>query len=153
MRIKLLNQQWRHSIQVPRLIKLAAWLGTRIELDGPLWREVVLVLVDNEGIAKTHREYFGKHFPTDVISFRYDPVPGEGEGFSGDLVVNVQRAVEEGFTRGDIDFELSFYIAHGFDHLSGSEDDTPANRQRMLTREKRWLSEAAGKGLLDRLIG
>ncbi len=98
-------------------------------------------------------EYFGKNRPTDVISFRYEPVPGENEGWSGDLIVNVDRAVQEGTTRGKIDYELALYIAHGFDHLSGAEDDTDEKRKKMRATETAWLRAASKEGLLEGLFG
>ena len=62
-----------------QLKRLTEWLGNKLEsATAPdRWSEVCIVLVDNEGITQTNREYFGKNRPTDVISFRYDPVPGE----------------------------------------------------------------------------
>ena len=100
------------------------------------------MLVDDAGITQTNREYFAKNRPTDVISFRYDPVPGEGDVFSGDLIVNVDRAVQVGPDHQGIDYELALYIAHGFDHLSGAEDDTDAKRKKMRATETAWLKQA-----------
>lgn len=105
------------------------------------WSEVCVVLTDDEGIIPANREYFGKERPTDVISFRYDPIPGEEEGFSGDLIINVDRAVQVGPDQNGADYELALYIAHGFDHLSGAEDDTPGKKQAMLNTETAWLEE------------
>ncbi len=111
------------------------------------------MLVDDEGITQTNREYFGKNRPTDVISFRYDPVPGEADESSGDLLVNIDRAVLEGTARGNADHEIALYIAHGFDHLSGAEDDTPEKRKKMRATETAWLRKAAKEGLISGLIG
>ena len=102
MKTSLLNQQTKHPVNLPGLQKLADWLGEKIETktapEG--WGEVSIVLLDDEGITRPNREYFGKDRPTDVISFRYDPVPGEADGWSGDLLVNVDRAVSVGAARG-----------------------------------------------------
>lgn len=99
------------------------------------------MLTDDEGIVPANLEYFGKERPTDVISFRYDPIPGEEEGFTGDLIVNVDRAVQRGIEEKGADYELALYIAHGFDHLSGAEDDTPEKKKAMLDTETAWLEE------------
>ena len=119
-------------------------------MDGP-WGEVCVVLADDEGIVPANKEYFGKERPTDVISFRYDPIPGEDGGFTGDLIVNVDRAVQRGAEEKGADYELALYIAHGFDHLSGAEDDTPGKKQAMLDTETAWLAEAGE--MATRLIG
>ena len=111
------------------------------------------MLVDDEGITQTNREYFGKNRPTDVISFRYDPVPGEDTVCSGDLLVNVDRAVQEGTARGYVNYELALYIAHGFDHLSGADDDTPEKRKKMRATETTWLRKADKDNLIDGLLG
>jgi probable rRNA maturation factor len=155
MKTLILNHQTNHPIQKQQLQKLADWLAEKTEnKTRPIaWSEVSLVLVDDDGITQTNREYFGKNRPTDVISFRYDPVPGEDDAWCGDLIINVDRAVSEGTARGDINYELALYIAHGFDHLTGAEDDTPEKRKKMRATETAWLRNAAQDGLLENLIG
>ena len=98
------------------------------------------MLTNDKGITQPNREFFGKNRPTDVISFRYDPVPGEKDEATGDLIVNMDCALREGPVHDGADAELALYIAHGFDHLSGSEDDTPTKRAAMRRIEKRWLA-------------
>ena len=111
-----------------------------------------MVLTDDGGITSTNREYFGKNRPTDVISFRYDPVPGENRAWSGDLIVNLDRAAQVGPEHRGIDYELALYIAHGFDHLTGAEDDTDTKRNKMRVTETAWLAEA-GKAMIAGLYG
>ena len=138
------NQQKKHPIQPLKIKALAEYLAKKLQVaTAPEpWNEVCLVLVDDEGITQTNCEYFGKNRPTDVISFRYDPIPGEDEGWSGDLVINVDRAVHAGPEHNGIDYELALYIAHGFDHLSGAEDDTDEKREAMRATETEWLLQA-----------
>lgn len=149
----LLNQQTNHPIQLPKLQKLADWLGRKIEeITAPdIWSEVCIVLTNDDGITHTNREYFNKDRPTDVISFRYEPIPGE-EGITGDLIVNVDRAIQIGPEQNGSDYELALYIAHGFDHLTGSEDDTPEKKKAMLNTETNWLRAVAKEKLLEGLI-
>ena len=104
------------------------------------------MLTDDAGITSTNREFLGKDRPTDVISFRYNPVPGEEPAATGDLIVNVECAVREGAVRNGADAELALYIAHGFDHLSGADDNTPARRAAMRRTEMRWLEELSTTG-------
>ncbi len=154
MNTTLLNQQKNHPIHRENLQNLTGWLSQKLEaLTAPTpWSEVVVVLVDDESITQTNREYFGKNRPTDVITFRYDPIPGETESWSGDLLINVDRAVLEGTGRGRLDYELALYIAHGFDHLSGAEDDTPEKQKKMRATETAWLRIARAEGRLDSLF-
>ena len=151
----MINRQKNHPIQLEKLQKLTDWLGGKLaaKTAPEVWDEISILLVDDEGITQTNREYFGKKRPTDVISFRYDPVPGEDDRLGGDLLINVDRAVLEGTARGKVDYELALYIAHGFDHLSGAEDDTPEKQKKMRATETAWLRKAAEEGLLAGLIG
>jgi len=151
----LINRQNIQPIQLKKLQKLTDWLGERLAVKTAPepWGEISVILVDDDGIVQTNREYFGKNRPTDVISFRYDPVPGEDAVLSGDLLVNVDRAVLEGTARGNIDRELALYIAHGFNHLSGADDDTPEKRKRMRATETAWLRQADKEGLVSGLVG
>lgn len=117
------------------------------------WDEITLLLLDDQLIRETNREYFAKDRPTDVISFRYEPIPGEEDACSGDVLVNCDRAVQEGPNHDGINHELALYIAHGIDHLSGADDATPAERQTMRKRELKWLEKADAHGLLAGLTG
>jgi len=105
------------------------------------WGDVTVVLTDDKGITQTNRDFLDKNRPTDVITFRYDPIPGEEPASTGDLIVNVECAVREGPAHDGVDAELALYIAHGFDHLSGADDDTPEHRAAMRKTELRWLAE------------
>lgn len=150
MIITLLNQQTKHPLQLNKLQQLSEWLGKQLEpRTSEPWNEVCVVLTDDEGIVPANLEYFGKDRPTDVISFRYDPVPGEEEGFSGDLIINVDRALQVGPDQNGADYELALYIAHGFDHLSGAEDDTPEKKKTMLETETAWLEKINYQGLFE----
>jgi rRNA maturation RNase YbeY len=116
-----------------------------------VWQDISILLLDDEGITEPNRSYFQKDRPTDVITFRYDPVPGE-EGYDGDLLINCERAVQVGPEHNGIQHELALYIAHGFDHLSGAEDYADEERAAMRETELGWLSEADKLQLLSNLI-
>jgi rRNA maturation RNase YbeY len=144
MKTTVRNLQRKHRLNLPAIRRLTGKLAALLEVASPdsVWEEVTLLLTDDEGITQTNRGFFGKDCPTDVISFRSEAIPGE-EGCTGDLIVNVERAVQEGPYHGGIDEELALYIAHGFDHLSGADDNTPARRVAMRRTEMRQLKELA----------
>ncbi len=141
MKTFIRNNQKKVHTNHPAIRQLAAELAKKLEAadSGTVWQEVTLLLTDDDGITQPNREFFGKNRPTDVISFRYEPVPGEEEGATGDLIINVECAVREGSGREGADAELALYIAHGFDHLSGAEDNTPQKQAAMRRTETRWL--------------
>ena len=111
------------------------------------WRELDVILTDHAGIVEYNRASFGRDDITDVISLTYAPAPGL-PGWSGEVIVNAELACELGPRFGGAPRELALYLAHGCDHLTGGVDDTPAERQRMRRRERRWLADADGAGLL-----
>jgi len=135
------NKQTAHRVNLPAVRRLTAELAGLLKAADPntVWQEITLLLTDDAGITQTNREFFGKDRPTDVISFRSEPVPGE-TGTTGDLIVNVECALREGPLHDSVNTELALYIAHGFDHLSGADDNTPARRAAMRRTEMRWLA-------------
>ncbi len=115
------------------------------------WTELSVVLTDDRGIARLHETHLGARRATDVISFAYPPVPGETGGYTGEVIVNVERAVTAGPRYNGTAEELALYVAHGCHHLTGATDDTPAQRSHMRRVERRWLKEAHTAGLLKAL--
>lgn len=152
MKTLILNNQTSFRVNLPALRRVTAELAENLARANPdmRWSEVTLLLTDDNGIRQTNREFFGKDRPTDVISFNYDPIPGEDDQASGDLVVNIECAVREGAIREGADAELALYIAHGFDHLSGADDNSPEKRAAMRLTEMNWLD--ALKSEINQLI-
>ena len=145
MKIALINSQNLRQPNTRGLRNLARSLMQRARSLDPRteWRSVSLVLTDDAGIQELNHRYFGRDAATDVISFRLDPIPGEESAVSGDIAVNVQRALSAGPRRRgwDASTELALYVAHGCDHLAGATDATPEAMRRMRRRELRWLRE------------
>ena len=119
----------------------AAKSGARI---GAPFRAVTVILQDDAFSAEVHEAINGAKGPTDVITQRYDAMPGETEGVYGELYVNVDQAIRvapkrRGWSPAK---ELLLYVAHGMDHLSGADDLKPRDYDRMRRRELRWLNES-----------
>jgi probable rRNA maturation factor len=129
-------------------------LAARLEerTPGVSWRRLSLVLTGDEEIRALNHRWFGKDRVTDVISFRHPAFPGEETGDEGELVVNLEQALHEGNLRDGPDRELALYLAHGCDHLSGAEDNTPARKRAMLRRERAWVSRAESENLVGGLF-
>jgi probable rRNA maturation factor len=116
-----------------------------------VWEQVSLVLMDDEGIRGVNAAYLNRDKATDVISFAYDPLPGEA-GMSGEVIVNVQRATEEGIARSTgVPRELALYIMHGCLHLTGADDADADGRAFMDATQATWLDAAHDAGMLEEL--
>jgi probable rRNA maturation factor len=150
MHVSVTNLQKR-KIKSPAIRRLAEFLlekaGKRAGIE---WGEVSVVLVDDRQSQEVNRAHLGHDYATDVISFNFEPMPGElGTGETGEIVINVEYAWRLGPTYKGAYQELALYLAHGCDHLSGADDNTPQRRLQMRRRELRWLKEAQRNGLWD----
>jgi probable rRNA maturation factor len=147
MRLRVHNAQRLHRVDTAALRRFARWLATQaLGADGSGFGEIAIVLTDDAGIAATNEAFLGHEGPTDVITFAFEPAPGQ-PGRAGEIHVNVQRAAEEArHRRIAAGRELAFYVAHGFDHLGGANDRTTAQRALMHSRERAWLRQAAAAG-------
>ena len=115
---------------------------------GLAFREVTVVLQDDAASADVHVAINGAEGPTDVVTQRYDPMPGEEPGVYGELYVNVARAIavaprRRGWSAAK---ELLLYVAHGMDHLAEEDDTTPDGYERMRRRELGWIRAIAHDG-------
>ena len=116
---------------------------------GVPFRAVTVVLQDDAFSAEVHLAVNGAEGPTDVITQRYDAMPGEADGVYGELYVNVDRALaaapkRRGWSPAK---ELLLYVAHGMDHLSGADDLKPRDYDRMRRRELSWISSLSSQVL------
>jgi len=151
MRVAICHAQRRFAVDtsaVRRLVRSLAGLA-RTPAERP-WQEVTVHLLDDAGIAPVNRAVLGHEGATDVITQRYEPIPGEAGGLVGELFVNVERALRAAPRRAgwSADRELALYLAHGCDHLAGADDAMPRERARMRRRELAWLRLAT----LERLF-
>lgn len=119
--------------------------------------EVDVEFCGDRASAAAHFSSMGVRGATDVITLRYEaspPFPSRGE-----LIVNPVEAARAAAARGtqagpallpeeaDLPWsagaELALYVAHGFDHLAGSDDSTASGFRAMRRRELRWLAAFA----------
>ena len=112
-----------------------------------VFREVTVILQNDAESDEVHRAVMATAGATDVITQRYDALPGEAPGVYGELYVNTDQAlrVAKRFGRWQPRRELLLYVAHGMDHLSGADDITAEGYSQMRRRELRWLSSLALK--------
>ena len=107
------------------------------------FRAVSIILQDNAFSSEVHEAVNGVSGATDAITQRYDALPGEEPGVYGEVYVNVDRAREAAPRRRGWSTrkELLLYAAHGIDHLSGADDLSPDDYDRMRRRELGWLRD------------
>jgi len=148
MHIDITNTQQDFHIDEDALRQYAHWIMERVQRlrRDFKWTELSVILTD-DGIRTLNKEWFGKDTVTDVISFAY-PDSGCEIGDTGEIILNVRQAHEEGKLRTSPDHELALYLAHGCHHLTGAEDDTPERKRAMLRLESAWVKKAATLNLV-----
>ena len=96
--------------------------------------EISVTFVDNEEIQKLNKQYRGKDSATDVLSFvmgengAYDIDPKTGAQILGDVVISMEKAVEQA---------ERYSVLHllGYDHINNME------RVRMREKEEKVMSQ------------
>ncbi len=129
--------------------------------DCPYEAEISIVFTDNDRIQEINKEFRGIDKPTDVLSFpsvEYE-TPGDfshleddvaecfhpesGELLLGDIVISVERALEQAEEYGhSIEREIAFLTAHSMFHLFGYDH---------MEEEERIIMEQKQNQVLDML--
>lgn len=128
----------------------------------PYEAEVNVILTDNDEIKKINAEYRNINNPTDVLSFPmlnfalpgdFDGIsdelendvedyfnPDSGELMLGDIVVSVEKVVEQAEKYGHSqERELAFLVAHSMMHLFGYDHMEPDEAAVMESKQREIL--------------
>ncbi len=105
------------------------------------------MLVGDAEIAELNAQHMRHDGPTDVLTFPMGEPDFERKAyFLGEIVASHETAAREAAARGlDPREELARYCVHGFLHLLGYADGTPARRQAMEAVQERALCAWGGK--------
>ena len=89
--------------------------------------DATIVFVSDDTIRKLNRQFRGKNYSTDVLSFPSSAEPFEIDQQKqlGEVVISVQRAAAQARSNG-LSFanEVKQLILHGLLHLSGYDHET-----------------------------
>lgn len=106
---------------------------------------VNLIVVEDRRIRQLNREYRGRDRRTDVLAFNLDE-PGEPDGTFGEVYVSSDTAARQAREYGcSFTQELLRLATHGWLHLFGYLDDSPADREVMIERQENYLRELQEK--------
>ena len=104
--------------------------------------EISVNFVDDAQIAQLNKQYRGKDAPTDVLSFplgengQYDYNQETGAAMLGDIVISMERAVEQAALYGhSLQREVAFLTVHSMFHLLGYDHEA-GGRAAVRMREK-----------------
>ncbi|MFO0943191.1 MAG: rRNA maturation RNase YbeY [Pirellulales bacterium] len=123
----LLEERFQHAAQ---------WLVEKFKLES---LQLSIAVVDDPTIHQLNREQLNHDWPTDVISFGFDPAPLA----SGEIIASwdtAERLSEKaGWRPAD---ELVLYAVHGMLHIVGLDDLDDESRMIMRQHEFEYLKYA-----------
>jgi len=127
---------------VPLKPSFRRWIAAIPDLRRRRNVEVNLLIVGTAAGKRYNRDFRGRDYATNVLSFPYQPLPGEKTGLLGDLVicapVVAREAREQGKALRDHYAHLS---VHGVLHLLGYDHElSQADAERMEALERRILA-------------
>jgi probable rRNA maturation factor len=136
--IEIINRQRTRKINAKSTREFAA---RALEAIGKQ-SDVTIVFVSDGAIRKLNKQFRGKNYATDVLSFPSHAEPFENENQSnlGELVISAARAAAQAKQNG-LTFanEVEQLILHGLLHLCGynhETDDGEMNRRELKMRKK-----------------
>lgn len=134
-KIKVIISDDQHTVKVPSGVRLLIrrCCHAVLQLEGFVGSaEISVRFVDNEMIRSLNAEYRNLDRETDVLSFPlgengvYDKNPVTGAYLLGDIVISVQKAMEQAEEFGhSLEREIGFLTVHsmlhllGYDHVNG----------------------------------
>jgi probable rRNA maturation factor len=127
----------------------------KLKINGKRWREftaeslraikreasdVSIVFVSNAAIRKLNKQFRGKDYVTDVLSFPSKSEQFENESSFGEIVIATDRAAAQAKENGlTFENEIEQLILHGLLHLCGYDHETDKgemNRLELKLRRK-----------------
>jgi probable rRNA maturation factor len=107
-------------------------------------RDFECLVTDDAALRRLNREFRGKDYATDVLSFSASGVgfPARGPAPLGSLAISYQRAAEQGARFGHSpEQEVRILMLHGLLHLMGLDHES--DRGRMARAEAGWRQRLA----------
>ncbi|HBY59960.1 MAG TPA: rRNA maturation RNase YbeY [Solibacterales bacterium] len=103
------------------------------------------LISDDAELRRLNREFLGKDYATDVLSF-----PEPGSGSLGEIAISADRARAQAAEYGHpVETEICILLLHGVLHLMGMDHER--DRGKMALAERRWREKLGlPGGLIER---
>lgn len=102
-----------------------------------------VAIVNNKEIQKLNKQWRGKDYATDVLSFQFDldETSLDLSQEFGELVISAQKAEEQAVQFGhSLERELAFLFVHGLLHILGFDHERKEDEKLMLARQREILN-------------
>ena len=122
-------------------LKLRRWIEEVIRREGYTAGEINYIFCSSEFHRNMNRDFIGHDYFTDVITFDYSDLKGEGI-VSGDIFIDVDTVADNARIYGATKtHEMLRIIVHGLLHLCGQKDKTPRAEKQMHRKEDYYLAK------------
>jgi rRNA maturation RNase YbeY len=124
---------------------VADWLRTVAKSEGYTLGDVTYIFCSSAVHRQMNIDYIGHDYFTDVITFDYSDLKGEGY-VSGDIFIDVETVADNARIYGSTARqEMLRVVVHGLLHLCGQKDKTPRAEKQMHRKEDKYLQIWAEK--------
>src|SRR5689334_9927925 len=135
--IEIVNRQRKLKINGKRWREFTAEILRAIQREGS---DVTIVFVSDSAIRKLNKQFRGKDYVTDVLSFPTESEQFENESSLGEIVIASDQAAAQAKENGlTLLNEIEQLILHGLLHLCGYDhesDNGEMNRLELKLRKK-----------------
>ncbi len=126
---------------IPATTSFDAWVRAALRGRHGGRREVNIAVLDEDEGRELNRRYRGRNYATNILSFAYDPLPGEHTAMLGDLAICAPVVAREAVEQGKpLRHHYAHLTVHGVLHLLGFEHESAADAARMEGMERRILA-------------
>ena len=140
-RLNLSVQYACNKDALPLRAQIRTWVRAALDVDGARGGQITVRLVDAEEGQELNRDYRGKDYATNVLSFPYevDPV------VCGDLVLCAPVVAREAAEQGKaLDAHYAHLIVHGLLHLQGYDHELGEAQARQMEDHERTILASLG---------
>jgi probable rRNA maturation factor len=133
-RVQVLNRQRLFKISSGAVASLCVEVLDRLEQS----RNLSVVFVGPRAMRSLNRNYRGRDYATDVLSFTYNEDEVEGKPFLGEVILAPAVAAERARRFGtNVESEMRRLLVHGILHLLGYDHE--ADRGEMIRLQARLM--------------
>jgi probable rRNA maturation factor len=137
--IHVINRQRKRKVNAKQWREFTERASRAIGTDD---RHATIVFVSDAAIRKLNRQFRGKNYATDVLSFqaRAEEFEKENETSLGEIVISIERAAAQAKeNKLTLTNEIQQLVLHGLLHLTGYDHETDRgemNRLELKLRKK-----------------
>lgn len=134
--VRFFNEDTNYVLRKKMTVR--KWLAIASENENVFPGHVNIIFCSDDFLYALNKKYLSRDTLTDIIAFDFSTEKNE---LSGDIYISPESAKENAIHYGvPTENEIHRLIIHGFLHLSGYRDNTPASKKAIRDKEDYYLS-------------